>query len=259
MKFAPGAWRYALLPLLAAPFAFIFSVTASVVLLVLGAATLGFFRDPERTPPPSGVVAPADGTVSVCREEGTRVRLGTFMNVHNVHVVRAPFDATVHEAEHVPGAHKPAFSKDSDRNERVHLRLEPTTGRASTEPDTTDETNADDDSSPAAEVTFIAGAFARRIFPYVETGESIERGQRIGHIAFGSRVDVVFPPSVSPDDLAIEMGQKMTAGETVILEPDADTGLGMSSLEGETGLEMGGLDDEAVDSNGDGSTEDVAN
>ncbi|MFP8956327.1 protein sorting system archaetidylserine decarboxylase [Natrialbaceae archaeon A-CW3] len=233
MKFAPGAWRYALLPLLAAPFAFIFSVTASVVLFVLGAATLGFFRDPERTPPPSGIVAPADGTVSVCREEGAQVRLGTFMNVHNVHVVRAPFDATVHEVEHVPGAHKPAFSKDSDRNERVHLRLEPAGAWAVSSNERDGGASDSDNSSENAEVTFIAGAFARRIFPYVEAGESIERGQRIGHIAFGSRVDVVFPSSVSSNELAVGMGQKMTAGETVILELDAETGLGMGTLEDE--------------------------
>ncbi len=208
MKFAPGAWRYALLPLVAAPFAFIFSVLASLLSLLAGVAVLAFFRDPERTPPLSGVVSPADGKVSVIRREGDRIRLGVFMNIHNVHVVRAPFSGEILEVEHVPGANRPAFSKDSDRNERVHVRFEPA-----------EETQA------GPEVTFVAGAFARRIHPYVEAGETVTRGERLGHIAFGSRVDVLFPPTVDAEDLAVERGQNVTAGETIILEDAAETGL----------------------------------
>ncbi|WP_436346951.1 protein sorting system archaetidylserine decarboxylase [Natronorubrum sp. FCH18a] len=248
MNFAPGAWKYAILPLLAAPFAFVFSVTASLVALALGAGTLAFFRDPERTPPPTGVVSPADGNVSVLREEGDRVRLGVFMNVWHVHVVRAPFSASVTDVEHVSGANRPAFSKDSDRNERVHVRcetessnlpasgsLEATDGTA--DPDeVVDSSDADptaDGGSAAvaedphakadqplsdAEVTLIAGAFARRIHPYAERGDELERGDRIGHIAFGSRVDLLFPPEVDLEDIDVEIGDAMTAGETVVLE-----------------------------------------
>ncbi|ELZ00378.1 protein sorting system archaetidylserine decarboxylase [Natrialba asiatica] len=208
MNLAPGAWKYALVPLLAAPFAFVFSVTASVVALALGVGTLAFFRDPERTPPPTGVVAPADGTVSVLREEGDRVRLGTFMNVWHVHVVRAPFAGTVTDVEHIPGANKPAFSKDSDRNERVHVRF-------GTDPDSARNRLPTDSE---ATVTFIAGAFARRIHPYHDSGATLERGDRLGHIAFGSRVDVLFPPAVDIDDIAVTPGDSMTAGETVILD-----------------------------------------
>ena len=217
MNFAPGAWRYALVPLVAAPFAFIFAVSLGVALLITGGAILAFFRDPDRTPPPTGVVAPADGKLSVFREEADGVRLGTFMNVHNVHVVRAPFDATVREVEHSPGAYKPAFSKDSDRNEKVHVRLEPSAGVF---PEG-DATSSDDLSAVDAEVTFIAGAFARRIHPYVEPGDTLERGQRIGHIAFGSRVDVRFPPVVDAEDVVVEPGEKLTAGESVLLDLEA--------------------------------------
>ncbi|USZ72161.1 protein sorting system archaetidylserine decarboxylase [Natronosalvus halobius] len=256
MKFAPGAWRYAIVPLVVAPFAYLISVGVGIATLLLGVGTLAFFRDPERTPPLSGVVAPADGKVSVVRTEGDRFRLGTFMNVHNVHVVRAPFDATVRDVEHSPGGFKPAFSKDSDRNEKVHLHLEPAEGAFSegglsegalSEGALSEEAFSEgDDQSPEpgldetggqameAEVTFIAGAFARRIHPYVEPGDSLDRGQRIGHIAFGSRVDVVFPPSVDPEELAVEPGQKMTAGETVILETDGNL------LSGNDGLDVDG-------------------
>ncbi|WP_254761700.1 protein sorting system archaetidylserine decarboxylase [Natrinema marinum] len=235
MKFAPGAWKYAILPLLAAPFAFIISVTASLVALAVGVGTLAFFRDPDRTPPPTGVVSPADGTVSVLREEGDRVRLGVFMNVWHVHVVRAPFAGRVTEVEHVPGANRPAFSKESDRNERVHVRLEtdspnlPAAGdeRDETIADDGGESVADDASTPPAEsvgdaeVTLIAGAFARRIHPYLERDDAVERGDRIGHIAFGSRVDLLFPPAVDLADVAVDVGDSMTAGETVVLESPA--------------------------------------
>ena len=221
MNFPPGAWNYATVPQLAAPFALLFSVGAAVASALVGVATLAFFRDPDRTPPPTGVVSPCDGTVSVLREEGDRVRLGVFMNVWHVHVVRAPFDARVADVEHVSGANRPAFSKDSDKNERVHLRLE------------TESSNLPGDESTAgaqdARVTLIAGAFARRIFPYVEPGDDLERGDRLGHIAFGSRVDLLFPPSVDVDDVAVEPGDSTTAGETVVLEAP----LGESALDRE--------------------------
>lgn len=249
MKFAPGAWKYAIWPLVVAPFAVLISVTASIVSLALGVATLAFFRDPDRTPPVSGTVAPADGNVSVLRTEGDRTRLGTFMNVWHVHVVRSPVDATVIDVEHIDGANKPAFSKDSDRNERVHVTLElenpeavvpdwettlaePVTeeGAESTEKADTASTTP----APTATVTFVAGAFARRIHPYVEVGETLERGQRIGHIAFGSRVDVLFPAGVSGDDIVVEPGQSTTAGETVILNsPNGAGEIGANGIIGE--------------------------
>ncbi|ELY45296.1 protein sorting system archaetidylserine decarboxylase [Natronorubrum bangense] len=225
MKFAPGAWKYAILPLLVAPFALVFSVTASLLALAASAGTLAFFRDPERTPPPTGVVSPADGTVSVLREEGDRVRLGVFMNVWHVHVIRAPFDATVTDVEHVSGANRPAFSKESDRNERVHVRFETASPNlpAAAEP-ATDTTQNQDEPTSDAEVTFIAGAFARRIHPYTERGDDVDRGDRLGHIAFGSRVDLLFPPTVDLEDVAVDVGDSMTAGETVVLESAADPG-----------------------------------
>ena len=260
MQIAPGAWRYALPPLAAAPFALLVSVPAGGVLAILGAAVLAFFRDPERSSPPAGVVAPADGKISVLRREDGGVRLGVFMNVWNVHVARAPASGTIAEVEHTPGAYKPAFSKDSDRNERVHVRFSSADEKedvldATDEEDTAD--GDDDDQSPGTEtrtpatddgdhvggglsesgdslldvdtgdedlieeVTLVAGAFARRITPYVEPEDAVDRGERIGHIAFGSRVDVVFSPPVSIEDIAVEPGEKVTAGETVLLESEA--------------------------------------
>ncbi|AGB39080.1 protein sorting system archaetidylserine decarboxylase [Natronococcus occultus] len=227
MNVAPGGWKYALPPLLAAPFALLFSVGASLVALLAGVGTLAFFRDPDRNPPPAGVVAPADGTVSVLREEEGRVRLGIFMNVWHVHVVRAPFAGRVTDVEHVSGANRLAFSKESDRNERVHVAVE-TDSPQLPDPELAvdDEPASDPDRSQhstAATVTLIAGAFARRIVPYVEPDGELERGQRLGHIAFGSRVDLLFPPGVGIEDVAVEPGDSTTAGETVVLEPEEET------------------------------------
>jgi phosphatidylserine decarboxylase len=192
-EFAPGAWRYAAFPLaLAVPLALLAPPLALASLLA-GLGALWFHRDPPRSPPPSGVVAPADGRVSVIRTEGDRVRVGVFMNVTDVHVNRAPAAATVRSVEHTPGKHLPAFTKESDRNERVRI-------------------DCDD-----YELTLIAGAVARRIHPYVESGERVDRGDRIGHISFGSRVDVLLPPEYESDDVRVESNQRVRAGETVLV------------------------------------------
>ncbi|WP_132060198.1 protein sorting system archaetidylserine decarboxylase [Halorussus amylolyticus] len=194
-RFAPGAWRYAALALALAVASAVSSRIRNAVALAfvaLAGGALHFHRDPDRTPPESGVVAPADGRVSVVREEGDRVRVGVFMNVTDVHVNRAPLGGRVEAVEHEPGKHRPAFSKESDNNEKVHVRF------------------ADH------EVTLIAGAFARRIHPYVEPGDELERGDRLGHISFGSRADVLLPESIEMDDVAVERGQTVRAGETVV-------------------------------------------
>ncbi|QSG01932.1 protein sorting system archaetidylserine decarboxylase [Natranaeroarchaeum sulfidigenes] len=193
MKFAPGARRYAVPLLVTAVPGILFAPPVGLALIALAAGVLYFYRDPDRSPPPSGVVSPADGKVSVIREEGNRIRVGVFMNVWDVHVNRAPVGGVVEDVEHVSGAHRPAFSKESDRNERVHLRFEDHT------------------------VTLIAGAFARRIHPYPDAGAEIQRGDRIGHISFGSRADVLLPPEYGRADLTVERGEKVRAGETVLV------------------------------------------
>jgi len=181
-------------------------VTASMLfppaVLLAPLAFLGavwFNRDPERPPPDTeGYYSPADGRVSVIREEEhdgeTRVRVAVFMNVTDVHVNRMPAPCTVESVTHEPGKHLPAFTKESDRNERVLFDC------------------------GAYEVTLIAGAVARRINPWVEAGEALERGQRFAHITLGSRADVLFPPSVSLADVVVERGEKVRAGETVLVE-----------------------------------------
>jgi phosphatidylserine decarboxylase len=191
---ASGGWRYATACFALALPAIVFAPPLAAVALALGVGSLWFHRDPERTPPESGIIAPADGHISVIREEGDRVRVGTFMNVNDVHVNRAPMAGTVNEVDHRPGAYKPAFSKESDRNERVVIDC------------------------GEYELAMIAGWFARRIHPSVEPGDELVAGQRVGHISFGSRVDVLLPSTYSREDLLVEKGEAVTAGETRIVE-----------------------------------------
>lgn len=189
---APGAGRRAAPLFAAALLSLLVAPPVGVALAFLGWAVLVFYRDPERATPEGGVLAPADGVVSVVREEGDRVRVGVYMNVLNVHVNRAPVGGEVRRVDHHDGGHLPAFSKESDRNERVAIDLGDT------------------------EITLVAGAVARRITPYVAAGDEVARGDRIGHIAFGSRADVLLPPAIGPDDLYVAEGDCTLAGETMI-------------------------------------------
>jgi phosphatidylserine decarboxylase len=111
------------------------------------------------------------------------------MRIRDVHVNRAPADGVVHELTHHPGSHRPAFRKDSERNERMRWRIETARGDI--------------------ELVQIAGTVARRIVAYHEPGRRLARGERIGLIRFGSRVDVVLPAGLEP---AVQPGQRLRAG-----------------------------------------------
>ncbi len=188
------AWRLALVTGLAAAVSLPLVPPVGVALVALTLVILWFHRDPDRTPPDTGVLSPADGTVSVVRDEGERLRVGVFMNVTDVHVNRAPLPGTVREVRHRPGANRPAFSKESERNEQVAIDCD------------------------EYELLIIAGWFARRIHPAVEPGDVLDRGERVGHVSFGSRADVVLPADVDRADLLVEEGDSVRAGETIIAE-----------------------------------------
>lgn len=196
MRVVPAAWWYAG-PLVAlAVVSFIVAPFLSMLLGAVALGVLGFFRDPSRSAPNHGIVSPADGRISVIRREGDRIRVGVYMNILNVHVNRAPTTGTVRQVEHRSGAHRPAFSKDSERNERVVMELV-----------------TDDDT---VGIELIAGTIARRIHPYVAADDAVSRGDRIGHIAFGSRADVVLPPQYSIEDILVEEGERVRGGETIV-------------------------------------------
>lgn len=151
-----------------------------------------FFRDPERSSESydsNDVVSPADGRVLKVQDH----QLSIFMNIHNVHVNRSPVNGEVIDIQYHKGGRVPAFYKDSDRNERNTITIRTRIGNVI--------------------VSQISGAVIRRIVCYVSQHERIARGQRIGMIQFGSRVDVALPRGYS---FVVSRGQKVKAGETTI-------------------------------------------
>ena len=164
----------------------------AVPVVGVAAGMAWFFRDPDRGPADGRLVSAADGVVqSLDAQPDGRTRVAVFMNPLNVHVNRAPVAGVVTRVEHRPGGFRPAFDKDSERNERVIWTFETEIGEIT--------------------VVQIAGAMVRRIVPYFTEGQKVEQGERIGLIRFGSRVDVYLPAGIAP---AVEVGQKVRAGET---------------------------------------------
>lgn len=180
-----------------------------------------FFRDPVRTTPVGGnlVVAPADGLITMIAKvppppeiagadglaDAEMTRVSIFMSVFDVHINRSPIAGRVRKMAYVPGKFLNAdLDKASEDNERQHFLIE-------------------GDDGLLIGVTQIAGLVARRILTFVGEGNSLEAGQRIGLIRFGSRVDVYLPAGTGPRVL---LGQRTIAGETVLAEIGVEPGLG---------------------------------
>jgi phosphatidylserine decarboxylase len=176
----------------------------SIATLSLAAAIFFgyFFRDPERIPPadPRAVVAPADGKVILVDEVadgdvGPALRVAIFMNVFDVHVNRAPAGGIVVGVRHYPGRFLAAYREDAaTANERRVTVVE-------TEP------------GCRIKIVQIAGLLARRTISTVQPGDRLERGQRLGMICFGSRVDVYLPERC---EIIARKGDRLTAGESVV-------------------------------------------
>jgi phosphatidylserine decarboxylase len=163
-----------------------------------------FFRDPERIVPqdPGLIVSPADGKVVAVDEvqEGKFLgrpvrRVGIFMNVFDVHVNRAPVAGTVVSATHQPGGYKAAQRPDaSQANEQQATLL-------------------DGEGGQRLLVVQIAGLLARRIISYVEPGQKLARGERLGLICFGSRVDLYLPLDA---EIQVKVGDQVRAGSSIL-------------------------------------------
>lgn len=175
----------------------------ALVPVLLAAFFLWFFRDPQRAiPAGSGlVVSPGDGlvteTIRLNTPQGPRQRISIFLSVFDVHVNRSPIGGTISEIRYQKGKYLNAMNPASaDQNEQniVTVRGE---------------------GPNAPEVVFkqIAGLLARRIVFVPKVGDTIARGERVGLIKFGSRVDVVLPADA---ELRVKVGERVKGGASVL-------------------------------------------
>ncbi|MGA2649759.1 MAG: phosphatidylserine decarboxylase [Terracidiphilus sp.] len=185
--------------------------------VLLAAFFLWFFRDPERLVPagPGLVVSPGDGlvteTVTITTPDGPRQRISIFLSVFDVHVNRSPLGGVLSDVHYRKGQYLNAMNPASaDRNEQNVVTVRGVGG---------------------VEVTFkqIAGLLARRIVFNCRQGDSVERGQRVGLIKFGSRVDVLLPPEAR---LLVKVGERVQGGSSVLAAlPEAEIVLAEPAVE----------------------------
>ena len=165
-------------------------------LYLLAVFCLYFFRDPDRTVPAGPLaVSPADGKVVAIRHESSNhTRISIFMNVFDVHVNRSPIAGKISKVEYRRGQFM-AANKELASSQNEHNMITVDAG------DT--------------RVTFsqIAGLIARRIVFYKHTGDHVNKGERVGLIKFGSRVDVYLGPEW---ELTVEEGTRVSAGSSVL-------------------------------------------
>ncbi len=199
------AYRF-LIPLLVlgATLAFLHLNGAALLVLILGAFVGFFFRNPDRVIPFGDhiVVSPADGKIvriserSGANEESGGHDISIFLSVFNVHVNRAPIGGNLEKVEYKRGRFKAAFDDEASRvNEQNVLTIR----------------------AHGSEVTVrqIAGLIARRVVCWKKPGNELTRGELIGLIRFGSRVDLVVPRQVK---LMVKVGDRVKGGSSIIGE-----------------------------------------
>jgi phosphatidylserine decarboxylase len=181
-----GMRRYAL----AAPFA------------ALGGFMAYFFRDPDRQVPqdPDVVVSPADGRVMLAGPSDERwappgnwKQITIFLSPMDVHMNRAPVGGRITRVEYRPGRFLPAYNEASNDNEFNEVWI--------------------DHNGRTVVYRQVVGMLARRIVCRVHEGDRLERGQRVGLMKFGSRMDVFVPVDAA---LLVSVGQGVVGGETVL-------------------------------------------
>ena len=180
----------------------------AVVPMALALFFLWFFRDPERViaDAPGAIVSPGDGKVtdaSIVSVNGEKqARISIFLSVFDVHVNRSPMAGLVRDIRYQRGKFLNAMNVASaEQNEQNIVRME----------------------GDGQVVVFkqIAGLLARRIVFYQKVGDRLERGQRVGLIKFGSRVDVLFDATAS---LQVKVGDRVRGGESILayLQPKGE-------------------------------------
>jgi phosphatidylserine decarboxylase len=191
------AYRFLVPLLIVAGVAFFLGLLiAAIFVLLLAVFVAFFFRNPNRQIPedPRVIVSPADGRVVKVERVGNVTKLSIFLSIFNVHVNRSPMGGRIEAIDYKPGKFKFAFdhtaSVDNERNiimvAQGDLKLV---------------------------FTQIAGLIARRIVCWKKVGDTVGKGELIGLIRFGSRVDVLFPAGT---EVTVECGARVRGGSTPI-------------------------------------------
>lgn len=216
---AAGVWLSCRLGLATAGPAGIAIIAAGGLLAAVAAVVwiwvISFFRDPDRkTPQEAGLfVSPADGMVTDITPLGSEsplgrpgTQVGIFMSIFNVHVNRSPCDGRVEKIEHRNGVFLDVRRDEAwSANESATIHLSYGHGQGE------------------LPVVFrqIAGLLARRIVTDLRIDQEISRGQRIGMIKFGSRLELMVPAELV-GEVRVAVGQKVFAGLTVLLAAAKD-------------------------------------
>jgi len=177
---------------------------SGIITVILIGYLLVFFRDPVRTPSPNpaDIVAGAEGkvmsVVTVDEPEFLKckaLRISIFLSLVDVHVNRSPIEGTVVSATNCPGARYFTFQeKSSEFNQHSSIVIR---GAQTT-----------------CLVKQIVGPVARRVVYWIKPGDVLQKGDRIGMMKFGSRLDMYFP--ADEVEAVVKRGDKVRAGETVV-------------------------------------------
>ena len=168
----------------------------------LGAFFAYFFRDPERTIPVEEglVVSPADGRIMIAGPSdgrwsppGSWLQVTIFLSPMDVHMNRTPVDGRITRIDYREGKFLPAYKEDANENELNEIWI--------------------DHHGQTVVVRQVVGLLARRIVCRVQEGQTLERGERIGLMKFGSRMDVFLPTDAQ---LQVSVGDRVVGGETVL-------------------------------------------
>ncbi len=212
MTFAREAWPFVLPFLILAILLFILQrPNWGAAALVLAFLVLLFFRDPHRSfdGDPAIVLSAADGvvmkvdTLEVPAMGGEFQRIATFLSAFDVHIQRTPVAGEVIDSDFTAGRKVPAFRDDADEINESHLAVIRRAGEAPWGGD-------------LIGIRQISGLMARRVVCYLRAGDRVDRGQHLGVIKFGSRVDLIVPMDY---EILVAKGQRLRNGETPVARP----------------------------------------
>jgi len=209
LKIHNEGWVYFVISCLITIIIIPFYTILGIFLSIVSAYIFYFFRDPIRAIPNEDiVVSPADGLVTFVGssknplhnklDKKNYTKISIFLSIFDVHVNRMPINALVSSIKYIPGKFVNAtLDKSSNDNERNIICVK----------------KKDDNFY----IVQIAGLIARRIVCNLKNNQEVIKGDRIGIIKFGSRVDLYLPQNYN---ILISKGQRVVGGETIISNPN---------------------------------------